>query len=248
MSAPAIYEGTVAHERRGSRQRNFTFRVAMPLVDLEDLAGLASLAPLWRDERRAPMSFRRADYMGVATTPLATTVRDMVEERTGFRPDGPIRLLALHRTWGWVFNPIALYYCYALDGETLHAVVADVNNTPWGERHAYVIDTRGGLDHLAEQPKAMHVSPFLPMGLSYRFEISPPGPRCDFSVTVLDGSDVVFRAELSLRRRAMTRRMVAQVLVRRALLTHRVTLAIYLHAARLWLRRAAVYPHPRPLS
>ncbi len=246
MSAPAIYEGTVAHERRGSRQRNFTFRIAMPLIDLEDLEGMASLAPLWRAERSAPMSFRRADYMGASTTPLVTSVRDLVEQREGFRPDGPIHLLALHRTWGWVFNPIALYYCYGLDGETLQAVVADVTNTPWGERHAYVIDTRAGLDQLAEQTKALHVSPFLPMGLSYRFTVSVPGPRCDFAVTVLDGAEIVFRAQLRLRRLAMTRQTVGEVLVRRALLTQRVTMAIYLHAARLWLGRTRVFPHPRP--
>lgn len=248
MSRSALYDGKVVHERRGAPNRNFTYRVAMPLIDLDEVADLTGLEPLWRAERRAPMSFRRADFMGDPATPLVTTVRNAVEQRAGFRPDGPIRLLAHHRTWGWVFNPIALYYCYAGDGETIQAVVADVTNTPWGESHAYIIDTREGMDDLAEQTKVLHVSPFLPMDLSYRFHLSAPGPRCTFSVTVLREDEVVFRAGLSLQRRAMTRRTIAGVLVRRAFLTHRVSLGIYLHAARLWLRRATFYPHSRMTS
>ena len=166
MSSAALYEGTVLHERRGTPDRRFAYRVAMPLIDLDGLDDLAGLAPLWRVERHAPMSFHRADFMGDPGTSLTATVRDVVEERAGFRPDGPIRLLALHRTWGWLFNPIAIYYCYAADGAAIQAVVADVTNTPWGESHAYIIDTREGMDNLAEQVKVLHVSPFLPMGLS----------------------------------------------------------------------------------
>ncbi len=248
MNPSFLYEGTVFHERRTTPSREFTCQVTMPMVDLDGLGDLAGLAPLWRSEQRAPMSFRRADFMGDPRTSLATTIRDLVEQREGFRPDGPIRLLAHHRTWGWLFNPIALYYCFARGGETLQAIVADVTNTPWGESHAYIIDTREGTDHVVEQPKSLHVSPFLPMGVSYQFKLSAPGPRCDFSVTVLRDAEVIFRAGLSLRQRAMTRRAIARVLVRRAFLTHRVSLGIYLHAARLWLRRTTYFAHPRSSS
>ena len=244
MSRAALYEGTVYHERRVTPARSFHVKVAMPLIDLEDLAALESLAPLWRSERRAPMSFRRADFFGDPSTPLATAVRDLVDARAGFRPEGPVRLLAHHRTWGWLFNPIALYYCYASDATTIEAVVADVTNIPWGESHAYIIDTRDGLADLAEQPKVLHVSPFLPMNLSYRFEVTVPGERCGFRVTVLRDSLEVFRAGFSLREHAMTRPELAKVLVRRVFATHRVSLGIYIQALRLWLRRARYYRHP----
>lgn len=248
MSLSRLYEGTVIHERRGDPNRSFTFRVAMLLVDLDEISELASLSPLWRAEHWAPMSYRRADFMGVETTSLTGTVRDIVEQRAGFRPDGPIRLLAHHRTWGWVFNPIAIYYCYAHNGETLQAVVADVTNTPWGESHAYVIDTREGGNELAEQSKSLHVSPFLPMDLTYRFRLSEPAADCSFSVTVHRDAEVVFRAVLALRQRPMTRRAIAVVLVRYPFLTHRVSFGIYQHAARLWLHRTAFYRHPPIVS
>lgn len=242
----ALYEGTVLHERAQGPRRHFRNRVMMPLVDLEEVASL-DLAPLWRAERWAPMTFRRRDFLGDPTIPLATAVRDLVEQRLAWRPEGPICLLAHHRTWGWCFNPIALYYCYEADGESLAAVVADVTNTPWGESHAYVIDAREGLGQLSDEKKEMHVSPFLPMDLSYRFRLNAPGERCGFSVSVMRGDDLAFRAGLALTRRALNRREVARALLLHPLQTHWVSLSIYLHAARLWLRRATFVAHPRPV-
>jgi DUF1365 family protein len=244
---PSIYEGTVLHERKTNGHRRFTYRVAMPMVDLDELESMNSFAPMWRPRGHAIMAFHRRDYMGDATRPLASVVRDTVEDRAGFRPSGPVQLLAHHRTWGWCFNPLALYSCYAADGTTLEAVVADVTNTPWGESHAYVLDTRGGVEHL-EQPKLMHVSPFLPMDLSYRFHVARPGERCNVSITVVRGDDVVFRAAMVLRQRPMTRRELARLLVRHPFLTHRVSLGIYLRAVRLWGSRVPFVAHPSPVS
>jgi len=244
MRQSALYEGTVSHHRTGAGGRGFVHRVAMPLLDLDELESLTDLAPLWRAEGRAPMTFFRGDYMGAAATSLRTTVVDLVDQRLGLRLSGPIRLLAHNRTWGWCFNPIALYYCYAPAGDALEAVVADVTNTPWGESHAYVIDTRGGLDHLATQAKELHVSPFLPLDLTYRFGLSVPGAACGFSVTVLQGPEAVLRTGFALRRRPLSRRNVASMLVRHPFMTHQVSASIYAHAAGLWLRRTPLVAHP----
>ena len=244
MRQSALYQGSVTHRRAGAGTRGFVHRVAMPFLDLDEIESLTDLAPLWRCDGRAPMSFRRSDFMGAADTSLRASVEDLVEERLGLRLTGPIRLLAHNRTWGWCFNPIALYYCYAPGGDALEAVVADVTNTPWGESHAYVIDTRGGLNNLSSQAKELHVSPFLPIDLTYRFGLSMPGAGCGFSVTVLQGTEVVLRTGFSLRRRPLTRRAVAAMLTRYPFMTHRVSASIYAHAASLWLRGTPLVAHP----
>lgn len=244
MRRSALYEGTVMHQRTGAHAGGFVRRVAMPLLDLDEVEGLTDLAPLWRAERAAPVTFRRADFMGNPAVPLRDTVLDLVERRAGFRPNGPVRLLAHHRSWGWCFNPIALYYCYDA-GEALEAVVADVTNTPWGESHAYVLDAREGVREVDNEAKALHVSPFLPMDLSYQFRFTEPGTRCGLGITVTRAGSVVFRAGLSLRRRPLTRGAVAAMLVRYPLMTHRVSAGIYTHAAQLWLRRAPYVAHLR---
>ena len=244
MRRSALYEGTVTHQRRGAHASGFVRRVAMPLLDLDEVDDLTDLAPLWRAERPAPITYRRRDFMGNPHTSLRATVLDLVEHHAGFRPSGPVRLLAHHRSWGWCFNPIALYYCYDR-GEALEAVVADVTNTPWGESYAYVLDVRGGLRDVKTVQKQLHVSPFLPMDLTYLFRFTAPGKRCGLGITVTSGGAIVFRAGLSLRRRPLTRAAVAGLLVRHPLLTHRISVGIYAHAARLWLRRTPYVPHPQ---
>ncbi|HEV1996640.1 MAG TPA: DUF1365 domain-containing protein [Candidatus Dormibacteraeota bacterium] len=244
MRHSAIYEGTVTHRRLGDHAGSFDNKVAMLLLDLDEVEALADLAPLWRTERRAPMSYRRRDFLGSPDAPLRTAVLDLVEARTGRRPGGPVRLLAHHRTWGWLFNPIVLYYCYAADGTALEYVVADVTNTPWGESHAYVVDARDGLSDIAPQQKVLHVSPYLPMDLTYTFKLSRPDERCGFSVTAQRGDAVVFHAGLAMRRRRLTRLGVAAMLVQHPLNTHRVSAGIYAHAAGMWLHRVQFVPHP----
>jgi len=107
MRRSALYDGTVMHQRTGAHASGFVRRIAMPLLDLDEVDDLTDLAPLWRAERPAPITYRRRDFMGDPDTSLRTTVLDLVERRAGFRPDGPVRLLAHHRSWGWCFNPIA---------------------------------------------------------------------------------------------------------------------------------------------
>ena len=89
-------------------------------------------------------------------------------------PTGPVTLLAHLRTFGWLFNPLAVYYCWTAGGDALDAVVLEVTNTPWGERHWYVLDARDG-ETPTTVAKAMHVSPFLPMDVEYRITWTTPG-------------------------------------------------------------------------
>jgi DUF1365 family protein len=187
------------------------------------------------------VSFRRKDFLGDPAVPLATAVRDVVETRTGRRPTGPVRMLAHVRTWGWVFNPIAIYFCMDESGTRVETHVLDVTNTPWHEHHAYVVDGGEGEHRFA---KELHVSPFFGMDHQYRLQSSQPGDRLEVRLALLDGSDVVFNASLALRRRAVTRASLGRVLWRYPLLTLRVSTGIYGQALRLLARGATLHPHP----
>ena len=139
MSASAIYDGWVRHRRHEPVDHDFTYRHAMLLLDLDELPRVLELRPWYSATRRAVARFRREDYLGDPDRPLKDCVRDLVEERTGHRPAGPVRLLTTLRTFGHAFNPVSFYYCFARSGSRVEAVVADVTNTPWGESHAYVL-------------------------------------------------------------------------------------------------------------
>ena len=235
-----IYEGTVVHHRTEPVDHRFSYRITMTMLDLAEIEAVCGRHPLWSAELANAVSFRRRDYLGDPAVPLDRSVRDLVEERTGHRPIGPISLLTQVRTWGWLFNPISVYYCFAPDGEALEAVVAEVTNTPWHEHTTYVLSGTGS--HVVD--KQLHVSPFLPMDLQHRFVIGEPGPRLVLGVDDLRGSERIFSASMVLRRRPADRRALSRVLWRYPLMTVRVSWGIYRQALALRRRGVPFHPHP----
>ncbi|HEY6398599.1 MAG TPA: DUF1365 domain-containing protein [Solirubrobacteraceae bacterium] len=243
MSASCIYEGTIRH-RRFDPRREFSHRLALAYLDLDELPGLLGGRLLAR--RPGLVRFRRRDYLGDNSVPLDGAVRDVVERHTAARPTGPIRLLTHPRSFGHCFNPVSFYYCLEPGGERVQALVTEVTNTPWGERHAYVLEAeqgRPGLD--AQFDKALHVSPF--MGMDHRYEIRAGAPAQTLSVHIASrrADATVFDATLALRRRELTRASMARVTARYPLATVRVLALIYAHAVGLKLAGVPVHAHPQ---
>jgi uncharacterized protein len=240
---PRIWAGTVWHERAEPTHHHFEYRMWWADLDLDELdktfGTLRALGP----ERGRPLRFDRSDYLGDPDRDLATEVRDLVEARTGDRPDGPVRLLGHLRTFGWCFNPIVLYLCHRADG-SLAQVVADVTNTPWKERHQYVLpaDRTGVHGHIED--KALHVSPYMGMNQQYRFDIDVSDHRLRVRIVTLEGDGEPFAAGVTLAARPMTDRALAATLIRHPLLTIRVSLGIHTQALRLFRKGVPVHRHP----
>ena len=235
MTRSAIYEGHVRHRRFAVRNHEFRYRLAMVYVDLDELPTL--LGGRLTRARPGLVRFRRRDYLGDPRTPLDEAVRALVEERTGRRPEGPIRLLTHLRSFGHCFNPVSFYYCFAPGGVALEAIVAEVTNTPWGERHAYVMRADG---RAGEFDKALHVSPFMPMDQRYAWRAAAPGATLSVHIASTEDGERAFDATLNLRRRPLTRRALA----RRPGATLRLLALIYGHAVALKLKGVPVQPHP----
>ncbi len=197
MTHSAIYAGTIRHRRFAVRRHDLEHRVAMAYLDLDEVPDLLGGRLVAR--RPGLVRFRREDYLGDPATPLTTAVRDLVAERTGAAPEGPVRLLTNLRTLGLCFNPVSFYYCFDGDDQ-LQAVVAEVTNTPWGERHAYVLDG-GGRVVRGEHDKAMRVSPFMGMDQRYAVSVGEPGPTLSVHIESVQEGDRAFDATLKLRRR-----------------------------------------------
>jgi uncharacterized protein len=247
MSASAVYEGWVRHRRVTPVEHAFRYRVFMMYLDLDELPGLFDGVPLWSARRPAPARFRRSDFFGDSEVPLRDAVLDEVERQGGRRPEGPVRLLANLRYFGHGFNPVSFYFCFAPDGGRLDAVLAEVTNTPWGERHAYLLQ-RGEHEQgkvLREQTdKAFHVSPFIGMNHSYEWRVTEPGAGIQVHIENHSDGERAFDATLSLERREATPRMLNRVLARYPLMSLQVVARIYLNAVRLKLKGAPYHPHP----
>jgi DUF1365 family protein len=218
----------------------------MVYLDLAEIDSAFRGRWFWGTHRGALVRFRRQDYLGPRDIPLDVAVRDCVERETGTRPAGPIRLLTHLAFFGYCFNPVSFYYCFDRSGERIEVVVAEITNTPWGERHAYVLraSEAPGRAVRARFAKAFHVSPFMPMKLRYDWRFGTPSRGLFAHMDVADDTRKTFDATLALTRREIDGWSFARALARYPAMTARVVLAIYWQALRLWLKGTPFHPHP----
>lgn len=248
-----MLEGTLRHRRFVSPERAFSYSLFMVCLDLAELETVFAARWFWSTGAPNVAWFRRADHYGDPAVPLDISIRDLVEERTGARPNGPIQLLTHLRYFGYGFNPVSFYYCFARDGLTVETIVAEVANTPWNERHMYVLPESENLGQASTKrydfKKAFHVSPFFGMDMRYAWRFGAPPTRTGEPLWVhMENQERgvrVFDATLALVRRPLTAIVMARALALHPLMTAEVVGSIYWQALQLWTRRAPFFSHPR---
>jgi DUF1365 family protein len=228
----------------------FQYRLFFMFLDLSELPTLFDIHPLWSYERFNLACFRRRDHFGNPMIPLDQAVRDLVEDRLGRRPTGPIRLLTHLRYFGHCFNPASFYYCYDPADRKIETIVVEIHNTPWAERHCYVLGT-GQNEHPIEHwrrhqfKKAFHVSPFIDMNIHYDWRFREPDESLRVHMIDYQDGEKLFDASLKLHRRKITRSSMTRVLMRYPVMTGKVITMIYWQALRLMLKRTPVFTHPK---
>jgi len=246
-----LYEGWVRHRRYLPVENTFQYRLFLVYLDLAELDEVFHGRWLWSTRHLNVACLRRKDHLGDPRVPLDQAVRDLVQERLGRRPVGPIRLLTHLRYWGYCFNPASFFYCYDPEGRRVETIVVEVTNTPWKERYCYVL---GDAQNEGEGrwkrfrfPKVFHVSPFMQMEINYDWRLEEPGDALGVHMIDFDQAtgEKHFDATLHLERRRMTGRSLARCLVVYPFMTLKVTTLIHWQALRLWRKGSAFYPHPR---
>jgi DUF1365 family protein len=238
----------VRHRRYGDVPHGFERALYLFYLDLAELPDVLAGSALWSATRPAPVRFRRRDYFGAPEQPLADSVRDFVAAQTGQRPAGRIGLLTQLRHLGYGFYPISLYYCWDPAGTRVENIVAEVSNTPWRERHCYLVPcadpARPGVRGF-ECDKVFHVSPFMEMDHTYRWRLSEPRTRLMAHLENWQAGTRVFDATLWARRHAFEPSRLRGLLLRYPWISAQIVAGIYYEAARLWRKGASFQPHPR---
>jgi len=256
-----IYNGSVRHRRHEPAGHQFRYELFMMYLDLAELPHLFDRYLCWSARGPALAQFRRSDYHhtlndgddGNDELSLDAAVRRTVTGHTGRRPEGPIRMLTHLRYFGYVFNPVTFYYCFDSGGTKVQTVLAEITNTPWKERHAYVLPisaaTRSDNVLRFEFGKEFHVSPFWPMEMRYDWRLTIPGDELRIHMENLQQKDGhsrrAFDATLTLQREEISSAGLSRALLRYPLMTAKISGAIYWQALRLWFRRTPFFTHPK---
>jgi DUF1365 family protein len=249
MTHSRLFEGAVRHRRHQDGAHKFNYSLNLVLLDLDELEELPSHLP-WRGKRWAPRSFRRSDYFGAHDVDLKDAVRNQVVSELGFLPEGRILLLTQLRSFGYLFNPVSFYLCHD-NSNQLVAVIAEITNTPWRERHAYTLDARSEVaqgNHSWSFEKEFHVSPFHGMDHVYHWRLQLHKEGLVVAMVNEHEEQRVFDVTLDGSFQSLNRRGVARQARRSPFQSQRLHFAIYWHALRLFLKRATFHCHPRKVA
>ncbi|MBA2404777.1 MAG: DUF1365 domain-containing protein [Bdellovibrionales bacterium] len=242
----ALYVGEIEHRRFSPKKNFFSYSVCYYFLDLKEIPALFNIPLLFSLNRPGLLSFWRKDYLGSETQSIDQAVRDVILAKTQKICLGPIRMLANISYFGFCFNPVSFYYCYAEDGETLQFIVSEITNTPWGEKHQQVFSFAEKEISTFRFAKDFHVSPFMPMNIDYTWVFGKPDAGLHVFMQNRNMSEqmVNFDSTLKLERRELTAKNIFTYFLKFPFVTMKTMLAIYFQAAILFMKRVPFYSHP----
>lgn len=247
-AAGAIYAGEVMHHRLKPFGHRFAYTVFSLLVDVDRLDELDRRSVLFSVDRPNVASFHQSDHVGRDGETLRGFADRLLADAGLDRPAARILLLAYPRMFGYVFNPISVYFCYDRDGGLI-ALIYAVRNT-FGERHSYVAPIRPGELSAAgvrqTRAKMFHVSPFIGMGARYHFRVLPPGKVVRLRIHETENGEPLLEAVFSGSVRDLGTGQLAACLLKIPLMTWKIMAGIHWEALKLWWKGARFHRSPPP--
>ncbi len=236
----AIYQGKVNHQRFKPTQHKFDYDIYVMWLKLSEIDQLGTMLKRFSVGKRGWLSFHRDDYYGDSTLPLDEAIRQkMTELNDGAKLEGDVFFFGQLRSFGIYFSPVNFYFLRSCEAKRFTHMLAEVSNTPWNERHYYLVD----MDTQEDTEKAFHVSPFNPLDMTYKWTIRQPDERFSL-VMACHQKEKDFIAGLNMKRISLDNKNLRIMLRRIPSMTIKTVVGIYWQALKLFIKRTPVYDHP----
>ena len=228
----SIYNGTVIHKRFKPKIHFFKYRVFSLLIDLSELKILDQKISFFSYNSFNLISFFDKDHGDRDGSSLIEWVKKNLKENKIISENIKIKLLCYPRIFGYVFNPLSVFYVYDKN-EELISILYEVKNT-FGEQHTYIfkVENNNLLQHNCE--KKFHVSPFIEMDCNYFFRILKPTEKISVIIDQYQSNEKILYASQDGIRRDFTSSELIRSYLKHPLMTFKIIIAIHFEAFKLW--------------
>ncbi|WP_394205669.1 DUF1365 domain-containing protein [Shewanella waksmanii] len=234
----AVYRGEVRHRRFGDRPHRFNYGMYMMAIDLDELDVVCRTSRVFGTRWFNPIRFQEKDYLKSEPGELKQRISNKVAQLGGHWQGEKVVMMAQCRCLGLYFSPINFYFCYD-NNDVCKYMLAEVSNTPWNQRHYYLVDLEGD----CKTDKVFHVSPFMEMDMQYHWKIVAPEHKVMVHIENHQHSKV-FDATLAMTREEITPGSLLKTWLSTPMMTGKMIAGIYWQALKLFCKRVPFVAHP----
>ncbi|WP_232771281.1 DUF1365 domain-containing protein [Colwellia sp. 75C3] len=247
-----IYLGNVIHRRFSPKKHSFDYRLFMLALDIDDVEKSQGSLGVFGFSWYRPLRFVEKDYLKENSknsrasdpSPLRERIKNKVHQLAGHADIKRIVMLVQVRCFGIYFSPANFYFCYDSNGKCTQ-MLAEVSNTPWNERHYYLINLLNEIDDKTTK-KMFQVSPFMDLAMTYYWQVTPPCSIDDKLLVKIENKSIdeqsgtvnkLFDASLVMRKKPFTKTSLLRIWCQLPVMTVQVVLSIYWQALKLFVKR-----------
>ncbi len=242
-----VYTGNIRHRRFTPRDHSFNYSLYMLALDVDEIG--QSLAPqgIFGYQWFRPLRFVEKDYLESEPGTLKQRITNKVKQLGGSHNIERVVMLVQARCFGVYFSPANFYFCYD-DQDCCVQMLAEVSNTPWNERHYYLVD----LINTQSSEKDFHVSPFMDLNMHYHWRIKPPEQMSDKLLIHIENKrhsednnteEKIFDATLTMKKQGFTQKELWHVWSTLPVMTIKMVAGIYWQALKLFIKRIPFIGH-----